>query len=188
MRDRFKIEGVLRIYEHPFRHILGPGALEAALQRNVARTVVAERNLIVDDGLEILVALLTEARGVHTINASSFDQNSFQNLAIRQMLISDDVSPPAPAIGDTALAGATDYTLDITYPAVGDNLLVAVRVATGVVRFSGLVQPQDFNGTIFTEEGLFTISGEMFAHTTFSHTKSENSAVQFDHQVSLVRA
>lgn len=190
MKSELQIYGTLRVFEFiPGVVVKKPVAnIDTWVYRRLARKVVETRNLVTDDGLEALACLIAGGLGVHSINGSGYGPNNFSTLRIAQMHITDAAGPPAPAPGDTALSAATVYEFHDDYPSGGDNLLTAEQLVTsGEVRFSGLVQQHELGGSILTEEGLITESGELIARTTFSYTKTVDMAVQFDHTLSLSR-
>lgn len=190
-QSKLQIYGTLRVYEFvPGTVVKKPiSNIESYVHHRQARKVVETRNLVTDIGLEVLACLIAGGLGVHSINGSGYGPTNFSTLRVQQMHISDPGGPPAPAPGDTALSAASVYEFHDDYPTNGDNLLSSIQLVTsGEVRFSGLVQQHELGGSILTEEGLFTESGELVARTTFSYTKTVNAAVQFDHTLSIVRA
>jgi len=190
MLNKLKVTGIVRVYEFypghcPKRPVSN---IEQWVQSRSCRKVVETSNLVTDIGLGMLAAMIAGGLGVHTINGSGYGESNYTTLRIVNMQLTDAGAPAAPAAGDQTLSQPADYEFFTDYPTQGDQLLSSVQLGTiGQVRFSGLVNPQDAVGTTFTEEGLFAESGELFARTTFSYTKTNNVAVQFDHDISISR-
>lgn len=188
METKIRIIGIVRVHEI-FVPVSRPvECIEELVRRGEARKVIETSNLVTDIGLQCLAALIAGGLGVHTIGGSGFGPGNFEDLRINKMHLTVALAPPAPAPGNTVLSAATAYSFHANYPTSGDTLLSSVQLGTpGQVRFSGLVQPQDEVGSIFTEEGLLTETSKLVARTTFSYTKSANVAVQFDHDLSVAR-
>ena len=187
VNEGLKVSGVLRVTALRINRLLSREELALALLKGLAFPVFREHNLVVDVGLEALAALLGGGRGSPTVGGTGIDESTVRDLAAVKMEVTQQVSPAAPAAGDTALEGTPEYTFHVT-AGVGDALLTVTYPGTGQVRFSGLIPKPDKDGITFTEEGLWTNNGKLVARTTFSKLKTTAFALQFDHTLSLVRS
>lgn len=186
MREPITVSGVLRVTEHKFNRVLTPHELVTAIQQGFARPVVRS-NMVVDVGLDALVALLGGGQGNPVVGGTVITPATFRDLAIEEMRITEQVAPTAPASTDTALVGAPVWTFNIQ-PGIDDGTLLMTYPGTGQIKCSGLVPIGDLNGKTLTEEGLFTFNGKLIARTTFSKPKTAAFALQFDHTLTLARA
>lgn len=179
-RDKVRVTGVLRVTALRVNRLLSRAELALAILRGLAFPVVRADNLVVDIGLDALAALLGGGRGSPTVGGVGIDEATVRDLAVVQMLVTDQVSPTAPATSDTALEGTAEWDFHVQ-GGVGDSLLTVTYPSTGKVQFSGLVPKTEKDGITFTEEGLFTNNGLLIARTTFSKLKTTAFALQFDH-------
>lgn len=188
MEAKLKVMGIVRIHEI-FVPVDAPlPRIEELVRRGHARKLVETSNLITDVGLQIIAARIANGLGVHSINGNGYGPTNIENLRINKMHLTTAGAPAAPTPADVGLSAATAWSFHDTFPASGFALLSSVQLGTpGQVRFSGLMPPQENAGTIYTEEGLMTDDLQLFARTTFSYEKSENVAVQFDHDIILSR-
>jgi len=180
-----KIQGVLRVIEHPFDRVLSTPELLIALRRGLAHEVVRS-NMVVNIGLDALMALLGGGQGSPTVGGTVFTAATYPTLFVRQMRVTEQVAPTAPAAGDSALQGTPVWTFDSV--GGGDALMTVTYPSGGQVRFSGVVPAISLNGKTLTEEGLFSQAGKLIARTTFSKVKTSAFGLQFEHTLSLARA
>jgi hypothetical protein len=186
VNESIGVKGVLRVTEHRFNRILNPFELLAAIKAGYARPVV-RTNMVVDIGLDALVALLGGGQGNPSVGGTVLNPGTFTDVAIEQMRITEQVGPTAPASTDTALEGTPVYTFDVQ-PGAADGTLTMTYPGTGQIKCSGLVPIGDLNGKTLTEEGLFTFNDKLIARTTFSKPKTSAFALQFDHTITIARA
>ncbi len=187
MRDKQRITGVLRVTALKLDRLLSPRELALAIMNGLALPVFRSDNLVVDVGLDAIAALIGGGRGSPTVGGAGIDESTIRDLAAVQMLVTAQVSPTAPAAGDTALEGGTEWDFHAAV-GVGDSLLTITYPGTGQVRFSGLIPKSEKDGVTFTEEGLFSNNGKLIARTTFSKLKTTAFALQFDHTLMASRA
>lgn len=187
MDERSKLEatGVLRITALRINRLLSSEELALAILRGLAFPAVKTDNLVVNVGLDALAALLGGGSGSPTVGGIGINEATVRDLAVVQMLVTDQVSPTAPAAGDTVLEGGTEWDFHVQYPSSGDSLLTVTYPSTGQVKFSGLIPAPSKDGVTFTEEGLFSNNGLLIARTTFSKLKTTAFALQFDHTITL---
>lgn len=182
--------GVLRITASRINRLLSREELALAILRGLAFPVLKVDNLVVDVGVDALAALLGGGRGSPVVDGTTMDEATVRDLAVVQMLVTDQVSPTDPVEGDTALEGSTEWDFHAQYAGgagPGDSLLTVTYPGTGRVRFSGLIPQPDKDGVTFTEEGLFSNNGKLIARTTFLKLKTTAFALQFDHEIRLLR-
>ena len=185
--DGLKVSGVLRITALRINRLLSREELALAILKGLAFPVFRGHNLVVDVGLEAMTALLGGGRGSPTVGGVGIDESTVRDLAVVKMEVTQQVSPTAPAVGDTALEGTPEYTFHVE-SGVGDALLTVTYPSTGQVRFSGLIPKLEKDGITFTEEGLWTNNGKLVARTTFSKLKTTAFALQFDHTLTIARS
>ncbi len=199
MDSKISIRGTLRIYElDPVKftgkpkkfHRNSPFAITAGhVREGSVRKVVETSNLITDIGLQALACLIAGGLGVHSIDGSGYGDGNFQNLRVAQMRLTNAAGPAAPAPADNALSIAPVWTFADDYPMSGNTLMSAEQLITaGEVKFAGLIPQHEQVGVIFSEEGLFSQSGQLIARTTFSYTKTQDTSVQLEHTISIARA
>ena len=186
MQSALTISGELAIYRiaGPAVRPFAPAEMRGLLACGAAQCVERTSNLVTDIGLDALAALFGGALGVPTVAGSPFGPASLAELAGGSMELTAQVIPTAPAAGDTALEGATLFTGDT----IGGTLFVTYP-APAQVRFSTIISQTDtLVGTTFTEEGLFSVAGDLLARTTFSRLHVAGFNLQFEHTFTLARA
>lgn len=187
MNDVLSVAGRVDVYETRCDHIVLPGEVACARAMGYLVLKTTTHNLVTDIGLQAMLALLGGGRGVHDVGGSGYGPNNFTDLVVNRMVLTSEAAPSTPAPEDTGLDGTPVKTFHSDYPAQGDQLLTSYQVSLGVVRFSGLIQPQSHVGVTFREEGLFTVSGKLVARTTFSVEKQDNVGLQVDHTIMIQR-
>ncbi len=189
-RDKLKATGMLRITALRVNRLLSREELALAILRGLAFPVVKVDNLVVDIGVDALAALLGGGSGSPTVGGIGIDTATVRDLAVVQTIATAQVSPTAPAESDASLEGSTEWDFHTQYAGgagPGDSLLTVTYPGTGQVRFSGLIPKPQKDGITFTEEGLFSNNGLLIARTTFSKLKTTAFALQFDHEIRLLR-
>ena len=186
MNSILRVCGELRVYglagPPPVRP-LTPDELTLALRRGHARLLERVSNLITDIGLDALAALFGGAVAGPTVGGDVFGPPSLGEVAIREMRVTDQAAPTAPAGTDTVLEGSTKVSGDVT----GGTLFITYPGAAQV-RASTIVSKLEQAGTTFTEEGLFNGEGDLLARTTFSRLHTNLLNLQFDHTITMARA
>lgn len=182
MGDLFRLCGIVRAYT------VGPelaarlggrplvGALRAqALREGSLVQVMEHHNLIVDQGMEAIAKFLGNNAGAPTVGGATF--SSLSDITVATMELGNAVSPPAPAAGDVTGVGALIYQppVVVSYPDPYS------------VMFSGLLPIGEANGEVITEEALRLSNGKVFAKATFSRSKTNAFALQFDHTIAFAR-
>jgi hypothetical protein len=142
-------------------------------------------NLVTDIGLQTACALLAMGWGNPTVGAIGYTPSTVAGAAVASMRATAYPVPGivAPAVGDTALQGTVIFSRTVS----GVPPLVVTYPAAGQVLFSALIPQLDYNGTTFTEEGLFSVGGQLIARTTFAELKTNAYALQLDHLLTLSR-
>ena len=185
MKSVLGVQGILRITEHSFREILSPEKLVWAIQNGIARPLRVS-NMVVDVGLDAIMAMLGGCQGSPTVGGTVMSPATTVDLAVKQMRITDQAAPTAPASTDVWLEGTPVWTGDVL--GGGDSTLVVTYPGSGQVKFSTLIPGPDLDGITLTEEGLFTYNDKLVARTTFNKPKTTAFALQLDHTITLTRA
>ncbi len=190
LTDRLKMTGVLEVFEMRRRQrvpIIGR-CRDFAINRGLLVPVVETNNMVVNIGLQAMTALLGGGRGNPTVGVTAIGPSNFDELRVFKMELTDQASPTAPDPADNALEGTPVWTGDTDGPPSVDAILIVSYPAVGQVRFSCVIPPTELNGTVLTEEGLWTYNGELVARTTFSYEKELAFGLQIDHTLTFERA
>lgn len=179
----FRIQGIVRAYTvapELARRLAGRPLLghlrEQALREGSARQVMEHHNLILDQGLEAIAKFLGGGAGAPLVGGGSI--SSIDDLVVTEMELGNAASPPAPAESDTTGVSSLVYQPPVT-----------ISYPTGFsIMFSGLLPIDEAVGETITEEALKLSNGLVFAKSTFSRTKTDAFALQFDHQILFGRA
>lgn len=187
-KTNVRIRGELIISETKFDRPLPTHMWIQAQKLGMFKPVIRRiSNLIVDIGLDAFAAIMGGGENNPTVGATSITTANFQDLRIVEMQITDQVSPAAPLISDTALEGTTLWTGNVSSPPIPDAVLVVTYPATGQVRFSLAIPQTSLTDKTFTEEAIFAKNGEMIARTTFNKPHPVTFGIQFDHTLFFER-
>lgn len=194
MSRTLTLKGRLRVVER-FTDDPNPWT-EAVMQRNLAegqaRIAFQGDNLITDIGLATLTALFAGGYGNPTVGSTHYDKDTvhpavpttgaFMSSMMLTARAFGTLTPPA--IGDTALQGTVIFSRTTfgTPP-----LAIVTYPSAGSVRLSANVPQPDFDGTTFTEEGVFSADGQLLARVIFQEVKTLAYALQFDHDFEIAR-
>lgn len=189
------VQGIVRVFQVPVA-LDAPASsaeLERLCRRGHARMIVETHNRVTDIGLNTLTGLLAGGFGTPLIGANAYNEttihdggvNPLTGAYVASMRITAHpfgaLTPPANA--DNALQG----TVILQRAMTGVPPLIATYPATGQVKWQILIGNPDYNGTTFTEEGLFSADNQLVARTTFQALKTSAYGLQFEHLVALTR-
>lgn len=188
------VKGRVRITRLPWdaRAPLGPQDLDELIAGRLAQVALETDNLVTAIGLQTLAAMLAGGWGNPTVGATAYTPSNIHDPTppisgayAGGLRVTAFPSPGLlpPTAGDTALQGTAIFTRTVD----GAPPLVVTYPFAGRVVFSALVPQLDFNGTTFTEEGLFSADGQLIARTTFSEVKTNAYALQLDHMLTVSR-
>jgi len=187
MIDKMQVKGTLRIFQTRERYPIVGRCFYHALNRGLLKQVHETSNMFVDIGLEAVCALLGGGRGNPTVGGGVYGPTTFGDLRIEWMYLTEEVSPTASAASDTYVEGTPTWLGNVAGPPTGNSVLVVSYPAKGEVVFDTVIPPTEKNGSVFTEEALFTSDGRMLARTTFSYEKEAAFGLQFQHTLSFER-
>lgn len=145
-----------------------------------ARVVRRAQNKVVDLGRSLIRALIGNGASLPAVTngTQSYGTVTIADLAISAMKFGNLNSPTAPAAADFQLQDVTilhTAVPTVTYP------------SNYSVRWTGLIPANTYVGQQVTEEGLFAISGALFARTTFAPSAiTVGFAKSFAHTISIV--
>jgi len=136
-------------------------------------------NIVVDDGLAILRALI--GFGENFPLTGAFGATDINQLKISTMKIGNASSPSVPSGTDTDISITPAYTIPFVsffYPTQFSVTMVGV-----------VPQAQaSLDGVGITEEGSFALNGAMLARVTFPpEVKIPTHALQFEHSITMAR-
>jgi hypothetical protein len=188
VKDRLKATGILEVFQTREKTPYVGRCRNHAINRGLLKPVIETHNMFVNIGLQAVTALLGGGKGNPTVGSTVVGPSDFDECRVYKMELTDQASPAAPAPGNTALQGTPVWTANADGPPGVDAIMVVSYPALGEVRFSCVIPTTDLNGTVLTEEGLWTYNGELVARTTFSYEKELAFGLQFDHTITFERA
>jgi len=134
--------------------------------------------VVTDVGVSALWALLAGGAGNPTVGGQSYDPTNVSNLCVGSIAVGRLTTVTSPSTADTALNDPNPYSLGsiaVTYPTAS-----TVKFTSDIPAMSPIA------GDALTEEGLFLLSGDMFARTLApSYAVPYGSLTAVSHTVSL---
>lgn len=162
--------------------VVDPQVVSYLLQQDEARIEFIRKNKVVDLGRSLIRALIGNGVSNPAVSngTQTFGTTTIADLAISAMQFGNLNAPTAPAASDFQLQDLTllhTATPTVTYP------------SNFSVRWTGLIPANTYVGQQVTEEGLFAVSGALFARTTFPASAIVlGFAKQFSHTFTVAAA
>lgn len=192
---RIGIQGILTVIEHNLPQQVDIDSVSNLRALGLVRSVRHYQNLVVNQGLEIIAALVGGGYGNPVVGSTTYNPDTVATVSgvspvgamVAEMKLGSDPSPTDPSNGDLALSGPTVYAAraDLAAPR-----LLTTYANGDEVRFSTYLPAGFLAGTEITEEGLFTADGDLFARLKLdpTFTPSADYGVQFIHRVRFIPA
>lgn len=192
MHSRSALVGRLRVAEVEPGWTKSGLDIDGLVRVGAGRVIRDHSNLIVDQALGAIAAFIAGAKGQPTVGGDTYlplDLNNppssdmVHDLFVTSLQVTEKSNPSEPSGSDTSLEGTVDPNNNDGLEFSGNGLNITYP-SQGTVVFAGVINETERKGETFTEEGLITRDGTLFARTLIAQPATGSVTFDGGHQPS----